>query len=257
MERAQLLANHSRQGTLTLSPISLIASLSEPDVDLLRAAVVENMRALHRRVGINISASSPQEAAVLLATFERKARREGRTWGLHDFTVGPVREGSMEPLAEVAALFSRDSDEEIDPYDLEGAVDAIMNGLTATGTGLGDGVPISLLVPDKVEEIRAEVRRRLLGTPTFQDECELIRSVAADQLVKACLVVPLARRVQVIAVKSARIAHLRHTGEPTEGAFRGVARPRHVLRRHAADDRASDVDELGDHARRGRGARQR
>ncbi len=222
IERAHLLVDHARQGALDLSPISLIATLSEPDVVFLREAVIEDMTAAHRRLGMDITAASPQEAAMFrLGAAERKARREGRTWDLRDFTEGPVREGSMLPLAELVALLNRDSDEEISAGDLEAAVDVVMRMLKVSGPGLGNGVSLTSLLPGMAGELRAEIRRLLLAAPTFRAQCELIQSAPADLLIRACRLVPQARRVQFIAVQSARIAYLRHTGELTPEMFSG------------------------------------
>jgi hypothetical protein len=222
VERARLLADHARQGTLTLSPISLIATLAEPDVALLREAVIANLTALHRRLGMDVHAATPQEVAMSrLGAAERKARREGRTWSLRDIATGPVREGSLLPLAELVSLFNRDTDEEIGAEDLEAAVDVVVRGLKVTGPGLEDGVPISSLLPGTEAELRAEVRRLLTSAPTFRGQCELVRSAPSEQLIRACRVVPLARRLQVVAVNSAVIAHARHAGVLTPEMFSG------------------------------------
>ncbi|MFF0561941.1 hypothetical protein [Streptomyces sp. NPDC004266] len=225
-ERAHLLAGHARQGTLALGSISLIATLAEPDIELLREAVLKNLTALRKRAGMNITASSPEEAGLSrLAAAQRRARREGRAWNLKDFETGPVRTGSMDPLVEVFALLNRDSDEEINPDDLETAVDVLVKGMTVSGPGFGEGFPIGLLVsmtkPEGLQELRDEIRRILLGRRTFPGQCELVRTVPADQLIRACRLVPLARRVQIAAVASARIAQMRHNGERTEKSSSG------------------------------------
>lgn len=223
VERARLLAGHARQGALDLSAISLIATLTEPDVELLRDAVIDNMTALHRRLGMDISAASPEEAADRrLAAAERKARREGRAWSLRSFAEGPVREGSLLPLAELLALLNRDSDEEIDPGDLDAAVDSVIRMLKVYGPSMEAGVPVtSLLLPDAVDQMRAEIRGLLLGAATFRDQCALVRSAPADRLVQVCRLVPQARRLQIVALSSARIAYMRHTGELTAEMFSG------------------------------------
>ncbi|WP_331718485.1 hypothetical protein [Streptomyces virginiae] len=238
VERARMLADYARQGASDRSPISLIATLTEPDVGLLREAVVESITALHRRLGMDIEAASPEQAANLrLAAADQKARRQGRMWTLRDFAEGPVKEGSALPLAELLALLNRDSDDEIDPGDLDEAVDVVMRMLRVSGPDTGPGIPLMSLLeepvegavtdarmvfpPGAAEQARAEIRRLLLAAPTFNAECELVRAAPADKLIRACRLVPQARRVQIIAVSSARIAYLRHTGELTAEMFSG------------------------------------
>ncbi|MFI8265573.1 hypothetical protein [Streptomyces sp. NPDC085665] len=214
VERARLLADHSRQGTLTMGPISLIATLSEPDVALLREAVIENLAAGRRRLGMDVQADSPQGVArARLGAAERKARRSGRTWNLEDVETGPVREES--PFSpELVALFYRDSDEEVDADDLEVAVDGMVELLKENVSRLS-GVQIGALPPELEAKIRADARRRLLAAPTFHGQCDLVRSVSEGLLLRACRLVPQVRRLQVAAVHSARLAHALHTGALT------------------------------------------
>ncbi|MFE1367633.1 hypothetical protein ACFW84_25815 [Streptomyces anulatus] len=211
VERARRLIDHARQGALTMSPISLIATLSEPDVALLREAVLENLAAGRRRLGMDVQADSPQEAArARLGAAERKAGRSGRTWNLENVETGPVREES--PYSpETVALFYRDSNEEIDTDDLEIVVDGMVEVLKENVSRLS-GVPVRALPPDLEANIRADARRRLLAVPTFRDQCDLIRSTPEGLLVRACRLVPQVRRVQLAAVHSARLAHALHTG---------------------------------------------
>ncbi|WDI18363.1 hypothetical protein PS783_12550 [Streptomyces enissocaesilis] len=212
VERARLLAEHARQGALTMGPISLIATLSEPDVALLREAVIENLTELRRRVGMDIRASSPQEATIARqSAADRKARRQGRTQSLRDIATGPVREGSALQFVELLTLLNRDADEEIDGADLEAAIDVVVVRVKENLSRL-IGVPVGLLPADMEVGLRADARRQLLGAPTFRDQCDLVRSVPEGLLIRACRLVPLARRVQIAAVESARLAHALHTG---------------------------------------------
>ncbi|MFD8477252.1 hypothetical protein ACFV2E_35225 [Streptomyces globisporus] len=214
VERARVLVDHARQGTLTMGSISLIATLSEPDVALLRDAVLENLAAGRRRLGMDVRADSPKEAAMArLGAAERKAQRSGRTWNLENVETGPVREES--PYSpESMALFYRDSDEEIDTDDLEIVVDGMVE-LLKENVSRRSGVPVGALPPDLEADIRADARRRLLAAPTFRDQSDLVRSTPDGLLLRACRVVPQARRVQLAAVHSARLAHALHTGALT------------------------------------------
>ncbi|MFF2950859.1 hypothetical protein ACFVVU_05830 [Kitasatospora sp. NPDC057965] len=63
VERAQLLADYARPGALDHKPISLIASLAEPDVGLLREAVVGHLTAAHQRLGMDVTTTVPAEAS--------------------------------------------------------------------------------------------------------------------------------------------------------------------------------------------------
>lgn len=230
-ERAQLLVGHAKQGTQVLSTISLIASLNEPDVGLLREAVIESMTAMRRRLGMDIAAAAtPDETGrQRLGAAERIACREGRMWTLQDFAAGPVRKGSARRLAELLALFHRDTDEEISEGDLEAAIDLMLEILHVSGPVLGTEMPLSrmlnelpwLFLPGQADQLRTETRRMLLGIATFHGRCTLVRSAPNDQLLRACQLIPLARRMQLLALNSARIAHLRHTGELTEQNFAG------------------------------------
>ncbi|MFE7464732.1 hypothetical protein ACFU6R_11610 [Streptomyces sp. NPDC057499] len=214
VERVQDLIDHAQQGTLKMGPISLIATLSEPDVALLREAVIENLAAGRRRLGMDVRADSPQEAArARLGAAERKTQRAGRTWNLENVETGPVREES--PYSpELVALFFRDSDEEIYADDLEVAVDDMVEFLKRNVSRLS-GAPVGALPPDLEANIRADARRRLLAAPTFRDQCDLVRSAPEDLLLRACRLVPQVRRVQLAAVHSARLAHALHTGTLT------------------------------------------
>ena len=210
VERARLLAGHARQGTLTMGPISLIATLSDPDVALLREAVIENLTRLHHRVGMDVRASSPEEARHdrRVAAYT-KAKREGRTWRLKDIATGPVKEESHQ-FNELLTLFSRDTDDEIDRDDLEAATDVIVGRVKESLCRL-TGAPIAL-PPDEEAALRADACRRLRGAPTFREQCDLVQSASDGLLVRACCVVPQVRRVQLVAVESARQAHALHTG---------------------------------------------
>lgn len=215
VERAKLLADHATQGTLTMGPISLIATLSEPDAALLREAVIENLTALRRRVGMDVQAASPREAALARqGAADRKAKRQGHTWSLKDIATGPVKEGSALQLAELMTLFNRDTDEEIDEGDLEVAIDIVVERVKEN-LSRAIGVPVGLLPPGMEAGLRADARQHLLGVPTFDKECDLVRSVPESLLIRACRLVPMVRRVQIAAVESARLAHALHTGSLT------------------------------------------
>ncbi|WP_111603753.1 hypothetical protein [Streptomyces sp. Amel2xB2] len=212
VERARLLADHARQGALTMGPISLIATLSEPDVALLREAVIENLTQLRHRVGMDVQACSPQEAAIARqSAADRKAKRQGRTQRLKDIATGAVKEGSALELVELLTLFNRDTDEEIDAGDLEAAVDLVVARVKENLSRL-IGVPVDLLPPEMEAGLRADARRQLLGAPTLRDQCDLVRSVPEGLLIRACRLVPMVRRVQIAAVESARLAHAVRTG---------------------------------------------
>lgn len=215
VERAKLLADHATQGTLTMGPISLIATLSEPDATLLREAVIKNLAALRRRVGMEVQALSPREAALARqSAADRKAKRQGRTWSLKDIGTGPVREGSALQLVELMTIFNRDTDEEIDDGDLEAAID-MMVARVKENLSRAIGVPVGLLPAGMDMGIRADARRHLLDAPTFDKECDLVRSVPESLLIRACRLVPIVRRVQIAAVESARLAHALYTGSLT------------------------------------------
>ncbi|MDV9186815.1 hypothetical protein R6L23_00940 [Streptomyces sp. SR27] len=237
IERARVLIDHARQGTLTMGPISLIATLSEPDVALLREAVIENLVAGRRRLGMDVRADSPQEASrARLGAAERKVRRSGRTWNLENVETGPVRE--VSPYSpELMALFYRDSDEEVDADDLEVAVDGMVELLKENVSRLS-GVPVGALPPDLEANIRADARRRLLAVPTYRDQCDLVRSAPDGLLLRACRLVPQVRRVQVAAVESARLAYALHTGALTVerlGTWHDYAMPVANIQRMQAD----------------------
>lgn len=215
IERARLLAAHATQGASTMSPISLIATLSEPDVALLREALIKNLTTLRHRVGMDVRAASPQEATIARQTAaDRKAKRQGSSRSLKNIATGPVKEGSALQFVELMTLLNRDTDEEIDAGDLEEAVDIVV-GHIKENLSRRIGVPVGLLPPDMEARLRSDARRQLLGAPTFHDMCDLVRAVPESLLIRACRLVPLVRRVQIAAVESARLAHALHAGTLT------------------------------------------
>ncbi|MFJ4186242.1 hypothetical protein [Kitasatospora sp. NPDC089509] len=203
VERAQLLADYARPGALDHKPISLIASQTDPDIGLLREAVVEHLTAARRRRGMDVTAASPAEAS--------RARL-----GVAD------RLGGDSPrFAELFALGHRDSDEEVDPGDVEAVVNDLLEVLKVRGTGMPHGISVTQLFPDQIEQVRDLIRNQVLAIPPYRQQCELVRTAPADQLVRACRAVPSSRRLQVAARASAQIALMRHAGTLTDDTFKG------------------------------------
>ncbi|MFC9342863.1 hypothetical protein ACFT0G_06060 [Streptomyces sp. NPDC057020] len=238
VDRARHLVRYARQGAAAPAPISLIATLSEPDVGLLRAAVLDGVDTIRRRAGGEVRGVQTAEEAATKRWIglDRRARRAGLSWALRDFEEGPVKDLPTSRLVDLMTVIARDSDEEITSEDLNEATWDVLQTLKLSGPGLGDGVflldmfvnPPPGLDPalrkafsrEQFPEVFAHARRLLMESSSHGDMRSVVEQAPEGLLVRACRVVPAARRTQMLAIQSARIAVARQAGDPTLDGLR-------------------------------------
>ncbi|MEU2074505.1 hypothetical protein [Streptomyces sp. NPDC013489] len=131
---------------------------------------------------------------------------------------------------EFATLIARDSDEEVTPEALDEATWDALWMMKLSGPGLGDGVPLldmylnpppgmdpallKAFTRERLLETFAQARRLLVESSSHAHLRSTVEQAPDGLLVRACRVLPVARRVQMLAIQSARIAQAREAGDP-------------------------------------------